>query len=219
MLDRFPVFGDVFSQCFTVDFVGPEILTVAESEIVGKASDQRKRHFSTGRLCAKKALEGLGFLDIEILRGVDKEPLWPNGVVGSISHSSKLAGAVVAKSDTLVSVGLDIEMIGGVSAEMWDVLFNEQEQKILNSLDKIQPDLFTTLFFSIKESFYKFQHPLTKLFLDFKDVEIHYHDGKFTLSADKLKNYGAVSLDLLKIQWAVFNDHVVSICWQEVYHR
>lgn len=216
MPDKFPVFGDVFSSCFTANFVGPEILTIAEKEIISKASEQRKRHFSTGRMCAKKALEELGFLDIEILKGANKEPIWPSGVVGSISHSSKLAGAVVANSNSLLSIGLDIEIIGGVSAEMWDVLFNEDEQRTLNALDRSQLDLFTTLFFSIKESFYKFQHPLTKLFLDFKDVELYYYDGNFSMRSDKLKAYEKISLDKLRIKSAVFDDQVISVCYQNL---
>ncbi len=40
-----------------------------------------------------------------------REPLWPAGVVGSISHSGELAGAVVARASDAWSVGLDIELL------------------------------------------------------------------------------------------------------------
>jgi 4'-phosphopantetheinyl transferase EntD len=52
------------------------------------------------------------------------------------------------------------------------LVFTENEKNFLFSLSKEDQRVKSTAIFSIKEAFYKFQHPLTKTFLDFLDVEV-----------------------------------------------
>jgi len=135
-------------------------------------SQKRLADFSTGRYCAIKALEQLGIQDAIIPIGEDREPIWPEGIVGSISHCDSLTGAIVAKSSDHISLGLDIEEIGRVTPDLWDLVFTENEKNYLSGLSEENMLVQSTAFFSIKEAFYKFQHPLTKTFLDFLDVEV-----------------------------------------------
>jgi len=135
-------------------------------------SPKRLADFSSGRYCAMQALEQLGIEDAVIPICEDRAPIWPEGIVGSISHCDSLTGAIVAKSSDHVSIGLDIEEIGRVTPDLWDLVFTEKERKYLFGLSKSEIELKSTAIFSIKESFYKFQYPLTKTFLDFLDVEV-----------------------------------------------
>jgi len=135
-------------------------------------SQKRLEDFSTGRYCAIKALEQLGIQDAVIPIGEDRAPIWPEGIVGSISHCDSLAGAIVAKSSDHISLGLDIEEIGRVTPDLWDLVFTENEKNYLSGLSEEDTLIQSTAIFSIKEAFYKFQHPLTKTFLDFLDVTV-----------------------------------------------
>ena len=135
-------------------------------------SPKRLVDFSTGRYCALKALEQLGIQDATIPIGADRAPIWPDGIVGSISHCDSLTGAIVAKTSDHISLGLDIEEIGNVTPDLWDLVFTENEKKYLSGLTEKEILVQSTLIFSIKEAFYKYQHPLTKTFLDFLDVEV-----------------------------------------------
>ena len=137
-----------------------------------KFSPKRLADFSTGRYCAIKALEQLGIQDAVIPIGEDREPIWPQGIVGSISHCDTLVGAIVAKKSEHVSLGLDIEEIGRVTPDLYDLVFTENEKQYLSSLRGSELHEKSTVIFSIKEAFYKFQHPITKTFLDFLDVEV-----------------------------------------------
>ena len=137
-----------------------------------KFKAKRLSDFSTGRYCARKALEQLGLYDIIIPIGKDREPIWPVGIVGSISHCDKLIGAIVAKKSDHISLGLDIEEIGTVTPDIYDLVFTENEKQYLSSLRGRELQEKSTLIFSIKEAFYKFQHPITKTFLDFLEVEV-----------------------------------------------
>lgn len=135
-------------------------------------SPKRLIDFSMGRYCAVKALEQLGIKDVSIPIGEDREPVWPEGIVGSISHCDRLIGAIIAKSSDHISLGLDIEEIGRVTPDLWDFVFTENEKTYLSSLSDEDIVVRSTAIFSIKEAFYKFQNPVTKTFLDFIDVEV-----------------------------------------------
>lgn len=139
-------------------------------------SQKRLADFSTGRYCALKALEQLGIHDAIIPIGEDRAPIWPEGIVGSISHCDSLTGAIVAKSSDHISLGLDIEEIGRVTPDLWDLVFTENEKNYLSGLSHENKHVQSTAIFSIKEAFYKFQNPITKTFLDFLDVEVVLQD-------------------------------------------
>ena len=135
-------------------------------------SPKRLADFSTGRYCATKALEQIGIENAIIPIGKDREPIWPEGIVGSISHCDSLTGAIVAKSSDHISLGLDIEEIGRVTPDLWDLVFTENEKNYLSGLSEKEVLVQSTVIFSAKEAFYKFQHPITLTFLDFLDVEV-----------------------------------------------
>lgn len=177
--------SSLFSSYFTTTFVGPEELTANEKLLTTKFADKRLKDFSTGRFCARKAMELIGYEPCEILMGTDKQPIWPKGIVGSISHTSKLTGAVVGLNGQIRAIGVDIEAIGKINTEMWRLLYTEKEKDLLNSLPPEQIAYYTTLFFSFKESFYKMQHPLTNTYLDFIDVEISRLDDQFIIKVLK----------------------------------
>ena len=147
-------------------------LTEVEKKLTLGYSEKRLIDFSNGRYCAKKALLELGIEDVSILIGKDREPIWPEGIVGSISHCDALVGAIVAKKSDHISLGLDIEEIGRVTPDLYDLVFTENEKRYLSSFTGRKLQEQSTLIFSIKEAFYKFQHPITKTFLDFLDVEV-----------------------------------------------
>lgn len=144
-------------------------------------SEGRLMDFSTGRYCARKAFEYFGVYDIPIPVGEKREPLWPQGFVGSISHCKPMAGAVIARNDQVLSVGLDIEELGRVTADLWDYVFTENERGYLNKLDKVEQEIQATGIFCVKEAFYKFQFPLTGKFLGFQEVEVLMQESSISL--------------------------------------
>lgn len=203
----------LFSQSFTTHFVGAEVLTPAEKALVEKAGVQRQSHFSTGRHCAREALADFGANDAEILMGEVKEPLWPAGFIGSISHSKKLTGAIVARAGDIAAIGLDIETIGGVNRDMWDMLFVDTEQTFLDTLDDAKQALFATLMFSFKEAFYKLQYPLTKQYLDFKEADLRYAGGIFTLRTGPEFDQHKIPVEQLVFEWDRFDDQVIGVSY------
>jgi 4'-phosphopantetheinyl transferase EntD len=201
------------SQYFTDNFNEDEPLSPSELLIIAQAVPKRRATFSTGRHCARQAL--VRFMDKppEILRGKSGEPMWPEGIVGSISHSAKLAGAVVASKSEITAIGIDIETIGDVKQDMWPLLFLDTEIEMINSKHN-DTALWATLLFSLKESFYKLQYPITGLWLDFKDITISENNGKFSfIQVKSSHDLSAISFDQIKVDWTVANDQVITLCY------
>jgi len=99
----------------------------------------------------------------------DRSPVWPTGAAGSITHSGGYCFAAIARTDS-VSIGLDAEVIGHVTADVAEIVTSPNERRWI--ADVHEPDLMTTVLFAVKEALYKAQHPVTGAWLDFTDVEV-----------------------------------------------
>ena len=147
-------------------------LQAQEREIVTHASSKRQLEFSTGRYCAKTALAKLGVENFPVLRNEDRQPLWPAGHVGSISHCRDLCGAVVAKNNDFQSIGFDIENIRQLKQNIKKLICTAYEVDWLTQQKVDNHDLFVILLFSLKEAVFKCVFPHQNIQLGFKDVSI-----------------------------------------------
>ncbi|WP_143014296.1 4'-phosphopantetheinyl transferase family protein [Mucilaginibacter pineti] len=202
----------IVSQYFTASFDYNEPLSFAESLIILNATPKRVADFKAGRYCARQALLAFTEEQIEILQGKGRQPLWPKGFTGSISHSSKLAGAVVARETDIAAMGLDIEYMNGVKQDMWQLLFNDAEQALIYC--KPDASLWASLFFSFKESFYKMQYPVTYQFLEFTDITISTTGDNFLFTpANPDHDLSAIDFDNIKTQWTMVADQLITLCY------
>jgi len=80
-----------------------------ELRSLGRAVDKRRREFTTGRACARAALSQLGIGPTAIPGGARGQPLWPPGIVGSITHCRGYCACAVARAERVVSLGIDAE--------------------------------------------------------------------------------------------------------------
>ncbi len=148
----------------------PTVLFSEERALVGKAIESRVREFTTARFCARQALGELGFSSFPILRGSKGEPLWPPGVVGSITHCAGYRAAAVAMQTHVAAIGIDAEIDDSLPLEVGKSLFVAEETVWLRQAsDRFHWD---RILFSAKESVYKAWFPLTQRWLGFEDVEI-----------------------------------------------
>lgn len=152
---------------FTEETLPPATLMGSEVGTAASFVEKRMREFATGRHCARMALRGLGLSPGPIPMGAQREPCWPDGVAGSISHTDGLSGSIVAWRRDYKSMGLDIERMGAVGEELLPLVLTPFER------DWVAGDTaLATVVFSLKEAFYKMQYPLSGQFLDFQEVEV-----------------------------------------------
>lgn len=165
------LFPEGISSYFTEDRKDANVLTTNERTISATYGSKRLADFCTGRYCLRQSTSPLGF-EGEILIGERGMPLLPAHITASISHSKTMCGAIAAHKEQYISLGFDIETNGRVHKDMWHLLFTENETDYLNSLGENEQNLTSTIFFSLKEAYYKMQYPLTGTFLDFPEVEV-----------------------------------------------
>jgi len=133
----------------------PISLLPLEEELVAQAAEKRRRDFALGRACARAALAGLGHNGVAIGKGEHGAPLWPAGIVGSITHTGGYAAALAGSAQQFTGIGLDAERMGGVTENLWPRLFDEDERDHLAGLDVAGKAMAATLFFSAKEAAFK----------------------------------------------------------------
>jgi 4'-phosphopantetheinyl transferase EntD len=146
------------------------LLFLEERAQIGNAIESRVREFATARSLAREALGRLGLPPAPIRRGSAGEPLWPSGIVGSITHCSGYRAAAVARSIHLRSLGIDAEIDDALPPEVvGSILVTEEIAWIENAPDGRHWD---RVLFSAKESIYKAWFPLTRRWLGFEDVSV-----------------------------------------------
>jgi 4'-phosphopantetheinyl transferase EntD len=141
-----------------------------EEALIQDAAEARRVEFRTGRACAHAALRKLGLEPAPVLRGVRREPLWPQGTVGSITHTAGFCAAAVAQTQDYQALGLDAELDARVSAEFVRRVCSGTEITRCAALGPI--DQMANVVFSAKEAIHKLQYPLTGQVLYFRDLEI-----------------------------------------------
>jgi 4'-phosphopantetheinyl transferase EntD len=178
--------------------VGQELYPFpAEEMLMETWGQKRRRDFALGRACARAALSKLGYDDVAIGRDKNGAPLWPQGVVGSIAHTTGYGVALVARLGQFSGVGVDAERMGGVTQNLWPRLFDAQECDHLIGLEAEGQKRAATLFFSAKEASHKAWG--IKSALVFRDIHIAPRGDGFaaTRGSESLEGRYAVEGDLI----------------------
>jgi 4'-phosphopantetheinyl transferase EntD len=160
--------------------VSAESLAGADIEIpaaLGAAVSSRRDEFVAGRVCARAALLALGAASTTVPRGSDRAPEWPDGFVGSISHSGGFAFAAAARASEARALGLDVEQISRFETARITRL-------VTTASERTRFDISTetlAIIFSAKEAVYKCLYPLLRQFLEFDAIELDaIHPGSFS---------------------------------------
>ncbi|HXP98808.1 MAG TPA: 4'-phosphopantetheinyl transferase superfamily protein [Solirubrobacteraceae bacterium] len=142
-----------------------------EEAVVARAVEKRRREFTTARMCARAALQKLGFATVSIPTGERGEPLWPTGALGSITHCDGYRAAAVARSREVVTLGIDAERNAPLPDGLVGDIARPEELPSLRRLAADHPEVhWDRLLFSAKESVYKAWFPLARSWLGFEDA-------------------------------------------------
>ncbi len=142
-----------------------DALIGSEFEFLAKKRGQAAEAFVSGRRCVRALQKQLDLPAFELPSGVFG-PIWPKGLVGSISHSRELAAATILRD--AVGVGIDIECQRRLKVDAVGRVATKEEY----SRYSVVPDFDWTLLFSAKESVFKAFSPLAKRYIGFQEVEL-----------------------------------------------
>lgn len=179
-------------------------LSSLEAEAVSNSVASRRAQYSSGRVCAHLACEKLGEPAAHLLPDSQRRPQWPASLAGAISHTDDLAAALVAPSVRYAGVGIDIEGLGRVSADLVPRLLTARERSIGN--------LDPAIVFSAKEAVYKAINPLAGAFIGFQEVQGAFDLSEQTFSMRYSGDHApSRQLDGGRGYWREWDDWVISV--------
>lgn len=173
--------GRLFPSCVRAGLVGIESDRTSphplERALVARAVPSRQHAFFAGRAAAHAALNALAASRDAgpILAGPHREPCWPPGVVGSISHAGQWAVAAAADAVVEWGLGLDVELLNPPLGPSVQRLVASPAELAALSEGGDRPALASyasKIIFSVKEAVYKCVFPATGWVLDYRDVTV-----------------------------------------------
>jgi 4'-phosphopantetheinyl transferase EntD len=187
-------------------------LNPAESLIAADMTQLRRAQFAAGRACARAALGRIGRTSLTIASDNDGVPLWPRGVVGSISHKYSQSIAVVGVMETFQGIGIDLERDEErddriLAAEIASA--HEAREMAKLKRHSIEVASTATWLLSAKEATYKAVFPLLRIPFSWEDIQISFvpDEGMFVpriREASHLPMRGAI---VGEGKW------IAAICW------
>jgi len=208
--------GRLLPGCLTysiVEISDDHVRRIPEALIPASAVPKRQREFAAGRVAASTALTLAGQPDAYPSVGDARQPIWPRGFTGSITHDNEIAVAVVAPQSEVRSVGLDIESVHLPDRAMRKQIMTPAEQDLWADQRNHDEDVTTMMNFSYKEAIFKCVYPLTGEFLEFTDVIVMPpHTSPIARCADSGQPASSL-VERVAGEIALSGERVLSACW------
>ncbi|MCX4679711.1 4'-phosphopantetheinyl transferase superfamily protein [Streptomyces sp. NBC_01433] len=208
MIER--LFPEYVSCAATREETVPDgILFPEEEELVARSVPKRVNDFATARACARRAMAGLGLPPVPVLRGRRGVPLWPEGIIGSLTHCEGYRAAALTRATDALSLGIDAEPHAPLPSGVRDLISlpSERRWNFPPAPDDDGALHWDRLLFSAKESVFKAWFPITGTELDFDEADITFRRAEVggtegTLSARLLRTHPALP-PTLRGRWRV----------------
>ena len=115
--------------------------------------------------------------------GTDRAPIWPGGLVGSISHCDDFVMAVVCSRAALTTIGIDCERRTRLDPGLSTIICRDDEQAWQEDC-KLSYGEWLTAVFSTKEAVFKAHYAVERHMLGFKDIRIYFESDLTGFTAD-----------------------------------
>jgi len=148
---------------------------VALPATLARSSPERRVEYAAGRFSARAAVRTCApeHAAASVGSGPHGEPLWPDGIVGTITHARGLASAAVARARDTRAVGLDVEPAGqDLSGDAIEHVALPGEVSALARTTGWSTASAALVAFSAKETVFKCLFPEVGRSFDFHDVAI-----------------------------------------------
>ncbi|MFJ7083286.1 4'-phosphopantetheinyl transferase [Streptomyces griseus] len=174
--------ADVSCAATRAESVPDGTLFPEEEALIAKSVAKRRNDFATARACARRAMAGLGLPPVAVLHGHRGRPLWPEGIVGSLTHCDGYRAAALARAKDVLSLGIDAEPHAPLPSGVRELVTLPAERERIGPPVAEGPDEDDTgeihwdrVLFSAKESVFKTWYPVTGLELDFTEADLTFH--------------------------------------------
>jgi 4'-phosphopantetheinyl transferase EntD len=145
----------------------------AEETAVAGAAAKRRAEFAAVRACARRAMTSAGFEPGPVPRGPAGAPVWPDGLVGSMTHCEGYRACAIGSAGAFAAIGIDAEPDQPLPAQVLPMVASESERAALAVLAAEVPGVrWTKILFSAKEAVFKAWSTLSGRWLGFADARL-----------------------------------------------
>ncbi|MBD3550326.1 MULTISPECIES: 4'-phosphopantetheinyl transferase [Streptomyces] len=148
-----------------------------EEALMARSVAKRRNDFATARACARRAMAGLGLPPVAVLHGHRGKPLWPEGIVGSLTHCHGYRAAALAREQDVLSLGIDAEPHAPLPEGVRELVTLPAERERIGpqAVEGSGALHWDRVLFSAKESVFKTWYPVTGVELDFVEADLTMH--------------------------------------------
>ncbi|WP_168219820.1 4'-phosphopantetheinyl transferase family protein [Pseudotabrizicola formosa] len=132
----------------------------------------RQREFAAGRAAVRSAMRQIGLAPEVIAQGADRAPVWPAGLVGSITHTRRHCLAVVMPGALCRGIGIDLEDDTPLEPELMDDILRPEERLGITGGQ-------AKAVFCAKESAFKAQYLVSRRVYGFEGMRIEMEADRF----------------------------------------
>lgn len=144
----------------------------AEEKAMARATPARRAEFAAGRTAARQAMRAIGALPSEIPMAADRSPIWPRGIIGSISHHDGQCVAIAARRRAAGGLGVDLDSTVDLPGDLWSEILTTSECNWLSEQPEKTRGGLAKQIFSAKEAAYKALYPLSGRVVGFDAMTI-----------------------------------------------
>jgi len=138
-----------------------EAASIASSVIAVRSAS------GAARIVARRLLAQFGYGSVVLPKAPSGAPVWPAGIVGSMTHDDQIAVAAMGLQRDFACIGIDVEPAVPLPPDMLTLVAKPEElRQIANE------PLGGKLLFGLKEAVYKAVYPLDGIFLEFQDIAV-----------------------------------------------
>lgn len=158
----------ISTGCRTIQSGDEALLLAEERQSIQTSYLKRLKASGAVRYIARGLLGDRDINEFRILRAPTGEPIWPEGIVGSLAHDDEVAVAAVGSAVDFQGLGIDVEPAIPLPVDI--------QSLVRIPTDKIGNDhasgISDRVLFCAKEAVYKAVYPLDRMILNYDDISV-----------------------------------------------
>lgn len=161
------------------------LIPLADRVLVDGAAHQRRTEFIAARWCAHQALRQMQVAAASLPIGQLGQPLWPDGVIGSITHELGNCLVLVMRQQSAAGVGVDLASLEHAHQlrESGDLFMAPGESR--QAWGGVDSAVSMLRHFSAKEAVVKATSAMLGRLIDPREICVDFSGGRFSARVGK----------------------------------
>lgn len=158
----------ISTGCRTIQGGDEALLLAEERQSIQTSYLKRLKASGAVRYIARGLLGERDINEFRILRAPTGEPMWPEGIVGSLAHDDEVAVAAVGNAVDFQGLGIDVEPATPLPVDIQSLVRIPTDK----TGNEHASGISDRVLFCAKEAVYKAVYPLDRVILNYDDISV-----------------------------------------------